>query len=74
MQIDLFSNLPPSREYENIVTVMDVVSRYLFAYPVTDASAAKTAKVIIDIVTKQTYLLTTLITDKGTAFFSKLVA
>ena len=74
MQIDLLPNLPPSGEYENIITAMDVFSRYLFAYPVADASAANTAKVIIDIMTKHTYLPTTLITDKGSAFTSKLVA
>ena len=49
-------------------------SRYLFAYPVTNASATNTAKVIIDIMTKHTYLPTTLITDKETAFTSKLEA
>ena len=53
---------------------MDVFSRCLFAYPVTDASATNTAKVIIDIMTKHTYLPTTLITDKGTAFTPKLFA
>ena len=53
---------------------MDVFSRYLFAYPVTDASATNTAKVIIDIMIKHTYLPTTLIADKGSAFTSKLVA
>ena len=74
MQIDLLPNLPPSAGYENIITAMDVFSRYLFEHPVTDASAINTAKVIIDIMTKHTYLPTTLITDKGTAFTSKLVA
>ena len=74
MQIDLLPHLPPSGGYENIITAMDVFSRYLFAYPVTDASATNTAKVIIDIMTKHTYLPTTLITDKGTAFTSRLVA
>ena len=74
MQIDLLPNLPPSGGYENIITAMDVFSRYLFAYPVTDASATNTAKVIIDIITKHTYLPTTLITDKGTACTSKLLA
>ena len=74
MQIDLLPNLPPSGGYEKIITAMDVFSRYLFAYPVTDASAANTAKGIIDIMTKHTYLPTTLITDKGSAFTSKLVA
>ena len=33
MQIDLLPELPPSGGYENIVTAMDVFSRYLFAYP-----------------------------------------
>ena len=73
MQIDLLPNLPPSGGYENFITAMDVFSRYLFAYPVTDASAVNTVKVIIDIMTKHTYLPTTLITDKGSAFTSKLI-
>ena len=88
MQIDLLPNLPrrlckvaalksekfPSGGYENIITAMDVFSRYLFAYPVTDVSATNTSKVIIDKTTKHTCLPTTLITDKGTAFTSKLIA
>ena len=73
LQIDLLPNLPPSGGYENIITALDVFSRYLFAYPVTDASATSTAKVLIDIMTRHTYLPTTLITDKGTAFTSRLV-
>ena len=39
MQIDLLPNLPPSGGYENVLTAIDVFSRYLFAYPLTDASA-----------------------------------
>ena len=31
MQIDLVPGLPPSGGYENIVTAIDVFSRYLFA-------------------------------------------
>ena len=73
LQIDLLPNLPPSGGYENIITALDVFSRYLFAYPVADASAASTAKVIINIMTRHAYLPTTLITDKGTAFTSRLV-
>ena len=53
---------------------MDVFSQNLFAYPVTDASATNTAKVIIDIMAKHTYMPTTLISDQLTAFTSKLVA
>ena len=32
IQIDLVPELPPSSGYENIVTAIDVFSRYLFAY------------------------------------------
>ena len=74
MQIDLLPNLPPSGGYENILTAIDVFSRYLFAYPLTDASAINVAKALIDIMTKHSYLPTTLITDKGTAFTSTIIA
>ena len=74
MQIDLLPHLPPSGGYENIITAIDVFSRYLFAYPVVEATAVNTAKVIIDIMTKHAYLPTTLITDKGTAFTSTVIA
>ena len=39
---------------------------YLFAGSVTDASATYTAQVIVDLMTKQSYLPTTPITDKRT--------
>ena len=55
LQIDLLPNLPPSGGYENIITALDVFSKYLFAYPVTDASASSTAKVLIDIMTRHAY-------------------
>ena len=74
MQIDLLPNLPPSGGYENVLTAFDVFSRYLFAYPLTDASAINVAKALIDIMTKHAYLPTTLITDKGTAFTSTIIA
>ena len=74
MQIDLLPNLPPSGGYENVLTAIDVFSRYLFDYPLTDASAINVAKALIDIMTKHAYLPTTLITDKGTAFISTIIA
>ena len=70
MQIDLVPGLPPYSGYENIMTAMDVFSRYLFAYPTSNQDATTIAKVIINIVTKHAYLPTTLISDKGTAFTS----
>ena len=74
MQIDLLPNFPPRGGYENVLTAIDVFSRYLFAYPLTDASAINVAKALIDIMTKHAYLPTTLITDKGTAFTSTIIA
>ena len=55
MQIDLLPELPPSGGYENIITAIDVFSRYAFAYPVSNPRAVNTAKVIIDIMTRHAY-------------------
>ena len=73
MQIDLVPELPPSGGYTNIVTAMDVFSRYLFAYPTSNQDANTNAKVLINIMTKHAYLPTTLISDKGTAFMSHVI-
>ena len=73
MQIDLVPRLPPSGGYENIVTAMDVFSRYLFAYTTSNQDATLIAKVLINIMTKHAYLPTTLISDKGTAFTSHVI-
>ena len=79
MQFDLLPNLPPSGGYKNVQlryspTAIEVFSRYLFAYPFTDASAINVAKSLIDIMTKHAYLPTTPITDEGTAFTSTIIA
>ena len=73
MQIDLVPELPPSGGYTNIVTAMDVFSRYLFAYPTSNQDATTIAKVLINIMTKHAYLPTTLISDKGTDFMSHVI-
>ena len=73
MQIDLLPNLPPSGGFENVLTAIDVFSRYLFAYTLTDASAINVAKALIDIMIKHSYLPTTFITDKGTEFTSTII-
>ena len=74
LQIDLLPNLPISGGYQTVMTALDVFSRYLFTYPLIEATATKVAKVIIDIMTKHSYLPTTLITDKGSAFTSTIIA
>ena len=73
MQIDLVPGLPPSGGYENIVTAMDVFSRYLIAYPTSNQDATTIAKVIKNIRTKHAYLPTTVISDEGTAFTSHVI-
>ena len=72
-RIDLVPGLPPSGGFENILTAMDVFSRYLFAFPTSNQDAETVAKVIINIMTKHAYLPTTLISDKGTAFISHVI-
>ena len=73
MQIDLLPESPPSGGYENIVTAMDVFSRYLFAYPTSNQDAKTTAKVLVNIMFKHAYLPTTHISDRGTAFMSHVI-
>ena len=73
MQVDLVPELPPSGGYENIVTAMDVFSRYLFAYPTSNQDAKTIARALINIMTKHAYLPTTLISDKCTAFMSHVI-
>ena len=73
MQIDLVPELPPSGCHENIVTAMDVFSRFLFAYPTSNQDAKTFAKVLINIMTKPAYLPTTFISYKGTAFMSQVI-
>ena len=70
MQYDLVPELPPSSGYENIVTAMDVFSRYLSSYLKSNQDAKTIAKVIISIMTEQADLPRTLIPDIGSALGS----
>ena len=74
MQIDLLPNLPTSGGYQTVMTAIDVFSRYLFAYPLIEATATNVAKVILDMMTKHSYIPTTFITDKNSAFTSTILA
>ena len=73
MQIDLLSELLPSGGYENIITAIDVFSRYAFAYPVSNPTAVNIAKLILEIMTRHAYLPTLFITDKGSVFVSQVI-
>ena len=73
MKTDLLPELPPSGGYENIITAIDIFSRYSFAYPFSNPTAANTEKIIIDIITRHAYLPTFIITDKGSVFVSQVI-
>ena len=73
IRIDLVPQLPPSGGYENIVKVMDMFSRYLFAYPTANQDAKTIAEVLINIMVKHAYLPLTLISGKGTTFMSQRI-
>ena len=73
MQIDLVSELAPSGGYQKIFTAIDVISRYAFAYLISNPMAVNTAKVLIDIMRKHSYLPTLNITGNGSVFVSQVI-
>ena len=81
MQKDLVLELLQSGGYGDIWTTTDVFFRFLFAYPTSNQDAKTITKVVINIMTKLTFLQrilisdkgTTLISDKGTAFMSHVI-
>ena len=74
LEIDILPNLPNSAGYQNIVTMIDVFSRYLFAYPTQDATAKTIGRCIVDVMTRHAYLPMLILTDKGSQFRSEIVA
>ena len=71
--VDILPNLSSSNGYKHIITMMDVFSRYLFAYPTQDMTARTVGRCIIDVITRQCYLPTIILTDKGSQFRSDVV-
>ena len=74
LEIDILPNLPNSAGYQNIVTMIDVFLRYLFAYPTQNATARTIGRCIVDVMTKHAYLPTLILSDKGSQFRSEVVA
>ena len=68
LEVDILPNLPSSNGYQHIITMMDVFSRYLFAYPTQDMTAKTVARCIIDVI-----LPTVILTDEGSQFRSEVV-
>ena len=61
LEIDILPNLPNSAGYQNIVTMIDVFSRYLFAYPTQNATAKTIGRCIVDVMTRHEYLPTSIL-------------
>ena len=55
LEIDTLPNLPNSAGYQNIVTLIDVFSRYLFAYPTQNVRAKTIERCIVDVITRHAY-------------------
>ena len=73
LEVDILPILPSSNGFQHIITMMDVFSRYFFAYPTQDMTARTVARCIIDVMTRHYYLPTVILTDKGSQFRSEVV-
>ena len=74
LEIDILPNLPNSAGYQTIVTMIDVFSRYLFAYPTQNVTAKTIGRCFVDVMTRHAYLPTLILSDKGSQFRSGIVA
>ena len=74
LEIDILPNLPNKAGYQNIFTMIDVFSRYLFAYPTQNATAKTIGRCIVDVMTRHAYLPSLILSDKRAQFRSKVVA
>ena len=73
MQNDILPKVPPSGGYENLITAKDMISRYAFAYPLSNLSAVNTAENTIDMMTKYNYFPTLIMTGKGSVLVSHVI-
>ena len=74
LKIDILPNLPNSAGYQNIITMIDVFSRYLFAYPTQNATAKTIGRCIVDVMIRHAYLPTLILSNKWSHIMSKVVA
>ena len=72
MQIDLVEQKGPI--YKFVLSGIDVFTKYSFAVPLTNGSADAVARELVKIFFQHSYLPSTLLSDLGTSFTSKLMA
>ena len=74
LENDILPTLPKSAGYQNIVTMIDVLSRYVYAYPTQNVTARLIGRCIVDVMTRHAYLATFVLSDKGSPIRSEVVA
>ena len=72
MQIDLFSEFPPSGGYQNIFTAEDLFSTNAIVYPVFNLKPKDTGNIILDM-TRHAYLPVLILTEKGSIFVYHII-
>ena len=71
MMVDLLGPFPHSGQYTQVLTAMDVFSRYLFTAPLIRVDADTVARALLHILTTHSYIPSKIISDKGTVFVSQ---
>ena len=72
--MDILQILSNSAGYQNIVAMIDVFSRYLFAYPKQNVTAETIGRCVVDVMIRLAYLPTLKLSHKGSQFLSEVVA
>ena len=72
MQFYVLPELSSSGRYENTVTAIGFLSRYVFANPATSQDAKTIARVIFNIITKYAYLPATKFRARDEIFTSQM--
>ena len=73
LQVDRVGQLPKSGGYWYIPTGMDVVSKYMFAQPLTSISAETVCEFLGQWFMQHSYIPLVILTDQGTQFTSRML-
>ena len=63
----------PTTPYKYVLTAIDVLSKYLFAVPLTTMSASTVASALVSILFNHSYIPKEIMSDLGTQFVSELL-
>ena len=73
LQIDLVGPFTPSNGFTQILTAIDVFTKYLFATPIRRITAQSVTTVLTQLFLKHTYIPKIIMTDEGSQFTSSLM-